>query len=207
MLKEGMADAVKLEGGKEMAPAVRAIVEAGIPVMGHVGLTPQSVHVMGGHKVQGKDAGRARAIVEGAQALEAAGAFAVVIECVPTEVAKLVTERLSVPTIGIGAGPFCDGQVLVFHDLLGLTRRRLPRFVKRYENLADKAIIALRAFKEDVESAKFPAAQHAYGIEEEELAKVRAALGEAAAASTAEPRPAEEPQPLPSSESAEPYGG
>jgi len=173
LLKEGLADSVKLEGGAEVAEQARAIVKAGIPVMGHVGLTPQSVHVFGGHKVQGKDAQRAQSIIDGALALEDAGAFAVVIECVPTEVAKLVTERLSIPTIGIGAGPFCDGQVLVLHDLLGLTRRRLPRFVKRYENLADKAIIALRAFREDVEKLAFPAAEHGYGIETAELDKVR----------------------------------
>ena len=173
LLKEGLCDAVKLEGGVEAAPAAKAIVEAGIPVMGHVGLTPQSVHVMGGHKVQGKDGERARKIIEGARALEQAGCFAIVIECVPTEVAKIITESVSIPTIGIGAGPFCDGQVLVFHDLLGLTRRRLPRFVKRYENLADKAIIALRAFRTDVEKLAFPAAEHGYGIEALELEKAR----------------------------------
>ena len=197
LLKEGFVDAVKLEGGLEVAPAVRAIVDAGIPVMGHVGLTPQSVHVMGGHKVQGKDAARARKIVDGAKALEDAGCFAVVIECVPTEVAKIVTESLAIPTIGIGAGPFCDGQVLVFHDLLGLTRRRLPRFVKRYEHLADKAIIALRAFMEDDERLAFPAAEHGYGIEEGELAKVKGA----------KPAAAEGPAPAaPASERVDPYG-
>jgi 3-methyl-2-oxobutanoate hydroxymethyltransferase len=174
-LKEGFAEAVKLEGGLEMAETVRAIVRAGIPVMGHVGLTPQSVHAFGGYKVQGKDAERAQALIEGARALEAAGAFAVVLECVPTAVAQIVTNALSIPTIGIGAGPFCDGQVLVVHDLLGFSRRRLPRFVKRYEALADKAVIALRTFREEVETGKFPTAEHGYGIDERELEKLRAA--------------------------------
>jgi 3-methyl-2-oxobutanoate hydroxymethyltransferase len=172
-LKEGGADCVKLEGGAEMAEIVRAIVRAGIPVMGHIGLTPQSVHVFGGYKVQGKSAERAEQILEGARALEAAGAFALVIECVPSEVAKLITESVRIPTIGIGAGPSCDGQVLVFHDMLGLIRRRLPRFVKQYETLADKAVIALRQFREDVEEGKFPSAQHGYGIAEDELEKLK----------------------------------
>jgi 3-methyl-2-oxobutanoate hydroxymethyltransferase len=173
-LKEGGADCVKLEGGLEVAETVRAIVAAGIPVMGHVGLTPQSVHAFGGYKVQGKDARRAQEILDGARALEAAGAFSVVLECVPTAVAQMVTQAIAIPTIGIGAGPFCDGQVLVLHDLLGLTRRRLPRFVKRYEALADKAVIALRTFKEEVEGGRFPGAEHGYGIDDEELKKLRA---------------------------------
>jgi 3-methyl-2-oxobutanoate hydroxymethyltransferase len=188
LLKEGGADCVKLEGGLEVASKARAIVQAGVPVMGHLGLTPQSVHVFGGYKVQGKDAERAKEILEGARALEAAGAFAVVLECVPTAVAQMVTNALKIPTIGIGAGPFCDGQVLVFHDLLGLSRRRLPRFVKRYENLADKAIIALRNFREDVEIGKFPAAEHGYGIDEAELEKLKAGAGK--------PPEGVDPQPL-----------
>lgn len=177
LVKEGFADAVKLEGGVEVVDAVRAIVRAGIPVMGHLGLTPQSVHMFGGYKVQGKDAQRAKEILDGAKALEAAGAFAIVLECVPTPVAQIVTRAISIPTIGIGAGPFCDGQVLVFHDLLGLTRRRLPRFVKRYEALADKAVIALKLFREETEDGRFPAPEHGYGISEGELEKVRRAAG------------------------------
>lgn len=186
-LKEGLADCVKLEGGLEMATTVRAIVRASIPVMGHLGLTPQSVHKFGGHKVQGKDAAAAQEIIDGARALEDAGAFAIVLECIPTEVARLVTQAVEIPTIGIGAGPFCDGQVLVYHDLLGLTRRRLPRFVKKYEALADKAVIAFRAFKDDVESLKFPAAEHGYGIDDAELARLKAAA-EALPAPASAPR-------------------
>jgi 3-methyl-2-oxobutanoate hydroxymethyltransferase len=188
-LKEGFADCVKLEGGIEMAPTVRALVRAQVPVMGHVGLTPQSVHMFGGHKVQGKDAERAKEILDGARALEDAGAFAIVLECVPTAVAQMVTNAVSVPTIGIGAGPFCDGQVLVFHDLLGLTRRRLPRFVKRYEALADKAVIAIRSFREDVEAGKFPTAEHGYGIDEQELERLKSAARAQAAESPALPGP------------------
>ena len=175
-LKEGFADAVKLEGGAEIAPTVRALVDAAIPVMGHVGLTPQSVHRFGGYKVQGRDAGRAGEILEGARRLEAAGAFAVVLECVPRELAALVTSALSIPTIGIGAGPDCDGQVLVFHDLLGLTRNKPPRFVKRYAELGQAAVEALRRFRREVEEGIFPGPEHGYGMEGAELTKLKDGL-------------------------------
>lgn len=179
LLKEGLADAVKLEGGREVAPTVRALVLAGIPVMGHVGLTPQSVNLFGGYKVQGRDAARAEEILEGARALEAAGAFAVVLECVPSELAALITRALAIPTIGIGAGAACDAQVLVFHDLLGFTRRgrRLPRFVKRYETLGDKAVEALRSFRRDVEAGSFPAREHTYEMEAGEREKLAGGNG------------------------------
>jgi 3-methyl-2-oxobutanoate hydroxymethyltransferase len=198
--KEAGAEAVKLEGGAEVASKAAAIVRAGMPVMGHVGLTPQSVHVLGGYKVQGKDAATAKEILDGARALEAAGCFAIVLECVPTAVAQIITRSLSIPTIGIGAGPFCDGQVLVWHDLLGLTRRRLPRFVKRYEALADKTVIALRTFREEVEEGRFPGSEHGYSIPADELEKVRG--GESAA--HPEVPPAASP-PEAKDETADPY--
>ena len=192
-LKEGLADAVKLEGGLEWAGTVRALVRASIPVMGHVGLTPQSVNLFGGYKVQGKDAKRAEEILAGAQALEDAGAFAVVLECVPSELAAAITAALSIPTIGIGAGARCDGQVLVFHDLLGLTRRgrRLPRFVKRYETLGDKAVAALKEFRREVMDGVFPAKEHSYEMDAAEAAKLRAAAPPPASlAESFEPYPA-----------------
>ncbi len=183
-LKEADADAVKLEGGAEWADTVRALVRAGIPVMGHVGLTPQSVKVFGGYKVQGKDAARAEEIAAGARALEAAGAFAVVLECVPSDLARLITRALSIPTIGIGAGPDCDAQVLVFHDLLGWTARdrKLPRFVKRYEELGARALAALRQFRREVEDGSFPGPEHAYAMAPSELAKVARGESEGALA-------------------------
>jgi 3-methyl-2-oxobutanoate hydroxymethyltransferase len=166
-LKEGLADAVKLEGGAEWAETTRALVRAGIPVMAHVGLTPQWVNVFGGYKVQGRDPRGGDDIAASARALEAAGAFAVVLECVPASLAARITRELAIPTIGIGAGADCDAQVLVFHDLLGFTRRgrRLPRFVKRYEALGDRAVAALKAFRGEVESGAFPAPEHAYEAE------------------------------------------
>ncbi|MHC4392657.1 MAG: 3-methyl-2-oxobutanoate hydroxymethyltransferase [Planctomycetota bacterium] len=172
LMKEGRVDAVKLEGGFEVQETVSALTRAGIPVMGHVGLTPQSVHMLGGYRVQGRTAQRAQEIIEGAQALERAGAFAVVLECVPSAVAERVTEALTVPTIGIGAGSKVSGQVLVFHDLLGLTRGRAPRFVKRYADLGDRAVEALTRFREEVRGGVFPAAEHGYGIGVKELEKL-----------------------------------
>jgi len=170
MLKEGRCDVIKLEGGKEVAETVRAIVDAGIPVMGHIGLTPQTVSKLGGFKVQGKGAEAARSVLEDAQALEAAGAFAVVLECVPEMLGKLITEKLTVPTIGIGAGRYCDGQVLVFQDMMGLFEKFTPKFVKQYLNLAPEIVQALEAYKEDVRSGNFPEEKHTFGgIGEEEL--------------------------------------
>jgi 3-methyl-2-oxobutanoate hydroxymethyltransferase len=167
--KDAGADAVKLEGAGPSLSRVRAIVAAGIPVMGHVGLTPQSATMLGGFKTQGKTAEAAQRLVDDALALEAAGCFAVVLEAVPSPVAAEVTERLRVPTIGIGAGPDCDGQVLVYHDLLGLTEGHLPRFVKRYANLSREIRDALEAYAHDVRTGAFPEGQHAYEMPAEEL--------------------------------------
>ena len=168
-LKEACADAVKLEGAGPSLSRVRAIVEAGIPVMGHVGLTPQSATMLGGFKTQGKTADAAIELVDGALALEEAGCFSVVLEAVPAPVAAAITERLTVPTIGIGAGPDCDGQVLVYHDLLGLTEGHLPRFVKRYANLSREIRDALESYAADVRSGAFPEEQHTYEMAREEL--------------------------------------
>jgi 3-methyl-2-oxobutanoate hydroxymethyltransferase len=173
-LKEGGADAVKLEGAGPSLSRVAAIVGAGIPVMGHVGLTPQSATMLGGFKTQGKTAEKARQLVEDALALERAGAFAVVLEAIPTPVADEITRRLTVPTIGIGAGRGCDGQVLVYHDLLGLTEGHLPRFVKRYASLSREIRDALEHYAEDVRSGLFPEEQHTYSIADEELAEFEA---------------------------------
>ena len=160
-VKEGGAHAVKLEGGERIAATVERIVAAEIPVMGHVGLTPQAIHRMGGHRVQGRDqAGRTR-VVRDAQAVEAAGAFAVVLEGVPQDLAREVTQLLTIPTIGIGAGVHCDGQVLVMHDMLGLTDWT-PSFVKQYVNLGSLASQAARNFAEEVANSKFPDAKHSY---------------------------------------------
>ncbi|WP_285509877.1 3-methyl-2-oxobutanoate hydroxymethyltransferase [Actinokineospora sp. NBRC 105648] len=160
-MKEGRAHAVKLEGGEAFAPHVRAITNAGIPVMGHIGFTPQSEHNLGGYRVQGRgDAGDH--VVTDALALQAAGAFAVVMEMVPAEVAKRVTHELRVPTVGIGAGPDCDGQVLVWQDMAGLRRAKAPRFVKRYADVAGVLLEAARAFGEDVRGREFPGPEHAF---------------------------------------------
>jgi 3-methyl-2-oxobutanoate hydroxymethyltransferase len=167
-VKEGGADAVKLEGAGPSVSRARTIVEAGIPVMGHVGLTPQSATMLGGFKTQGKTAEQARQLVDGALALEDAGCFAVVLEAVPAPVAAEVTRRLTVPTIGIGAGRECDGQVLVYHDLLGLTEGHLPRFVKRYANLSREIRDALEAYADEVRAGTFPDEEHTYEMPERE---------------------------------------
>jgi 3-methyl-2-oxobutanoate hydroxymethyltransferase len=167
--KEAGADAVKLEGAGPSLSRVRAIVGAGIPVMGHVGLTPQSATMLGGFKTQGKTAPAAVQLVEDALALEQEGCFAVVLEAVPSPVAAEITRRLEVPTIGIGAGPDCDGQVLVYHDLLGLSEGHLPRFVKRYANLSREIRDALEAYAHDVRTGAFPEEQHTYARAVEEL--------------------------------------
>jgi 3-methyl-2-oxobutanoate hydroxymethyltransferase len=161
------AEAVKLEGGAKRVPVVQAIVDAEIPVMGHIGLTPQSVHAMGGFKVQGKEEGAARALVHDAKALEAAGCFSIVLEGVPDEVARMVTDAVAVPTIGIGAGPHCDGQVLVFHDVLGIEDRITPKFVRRYAHLKQAGTEALAAFAADVRSGRFPADGESYHLTDE----------------------------------------
>jgi 3-methyl-2-oxobutanoate hydroxymethyltransferase len=168
-VKEGGADVVKLEGAGPSLSRAAAIVAAGIPVMGHVGLTPQSETMLGGFKTQGRTAAKARRLLSDALALEAAGCFAVVLEAVPTPVAARITEALTVPTIGIGAGAECDGQVLVYHDLLGLTEGRAPRFVKRYARLAESIRGALKTYANDVRSGAYPAPEHTYAMPEEEM--------------------------------------
>jgi len=168
-VKEAGADAVKLEGAGPTLSRVQAIVGAGVPVMGHVGLTPQSATMLGGFKAQGRTAEKAERLYEDALALEAAGCFAIVLEAVPAAVAARVTEALHVPTIGIGAGPACDGQVLVWHDLLGLYAGKAPRFVKRYADLATEAKRALESYVDDVREGRFPEEQHTYAIPDEEL--------------------------------------
>lgn len=160
-LKAGAA-AVKLEGGASVLDRVEAMTKFGIPVMGHLGMTPQSVHRYGGYKVQGKQKDQAQALVEDAKALEAAGAFSIVLEAIPAQLAETVTEALAIPTIGIGAGPHCDGQVLVLYDLLGLFDDFLPKFVKPYAHLKADALQALRRYKEEVEQGKFPSDSESY---------------------------------------------
>ena len=160
-LKEAGVNAVKLEGGGRVAEVVNRMVEAGIPVMGHLGLTPQSVHQLGGYRVQGRGEAAAR-ILQDAKDLEAAGAFAVVLEAVPQALGREVTESLSIPTIGIGAGPHCDAQVLVLHDFLGLTSGRTPRYVKRYASLGDEVTRAVQEFSQEVAEGSFPDSEHSY---------------------------------------------
>jgi len=161
-LKEAGAEAVKLEGGTQMAEAIRAIVNAGIPVVAHIGLTPQYVHTLGGFKVQGKDEAAREKVLADARAVEEAGAFSVVLEAIPAPLAKEIHGILHIPTIGIGAGPDCDGQVLVIHDLLGLFDRFTPKFVKKYANLKDVALKAVKEYKQDVENGKFPSEEHSF---------------------------------------------
>jgi len=171
-IKEGHAEAVKVEGGRSMIKKVRAIIQSGIPVMGHLGLTPQWVHEFGGFKVRGKTKSTARVILEDARRLERAGVFSLVLECIPWQLAKLITEKIEIPTIGIGAGPYCDGQVLVIHDLLGLTGPRVPKFVKRYTKLDDTVMKALRDFRREVKNGKFPTLEHSYEMPREEVRKL-----------------------------------
>jgi 3-methyl-2-oxobutanoate hydroxymethyltransferase len=175
-VKEAGADVVKLEGAGPSLSRAQAIVGAGIPVMGHVGLTPQSATMLGGFKAQGRTAAKALQLVADARALEAAGCFAVVLEAVPPAVAARVTEALHVPTIGIGAGPDCDGQVLVYHDLLGIYEGRAPRFVKRYADVGAEIRRALVAYADDVRSGRFPGDEHTYSMPPEELAEFEAAI-------------------------------
>jgi len=159
---EGGVEAVKLEGGAGFSDVISRIVRAGVPVMGHIGLTPQSVHKLGGYVVQGKDGDRAHEIIRDAAALERAGCYALVLECVPAELARLVTGQIGIPTIGIGAGPHCDGQVLVFHDLLGLETEFKPKFVKRFADLGPAASAAVRDYVSEVKQGIFPAEEHSF---------------------------------------------
>jgi 3-methyl-2-oxobutanoate hydroxymethyltransferase len=161
-LKEGGAEAVKIEGGQKRVSLIRRLLDAEVPVMGHIGLTPQSMHVLGGYRVQGKTLESVQALLADAQAVEDAGAFALVLEGIPRELGALITQRLRIPTIGIGAGPDCDGQVLVFHDLVGLSFGARPKFVRSYANLADTVREALHRFCDDVRSGQYPNEQEAY---------------------------------------------
>ncbi len=167
-IQQANMDAVKLEGGRERADAVRAIVGAGIPVMGHLGLTPQSVHQLGGFRAQGKTASAAKRLLEDAQILEEAGAFSLVLESVPARLAEFISKKISIPTIGIGAGLGCDGQVLVTHDLLGLFDRFTPKFVKKYANVHEVMNKAFAEYIDDVETKKFPAPEHTVEMTDEE---------------------------------------
>ena len=172
IMKEGGADCVKLEGGAVVVDTVRAIVNAGIPVMGHIGLTPQTVSQLGGFKVQGKDADAALKLISDAQSLEEAGAFSIVVECVPAPVTELITAKLSIPVIGIGAGPHCDGQVLVTQDMLGMFDRFVPKFVKQYGNLNGIIMEALEKYASEVDSGEFPGAEHSFTMKEEVIKKL-----------------------------------
>ncbi len=172
-LKEAGCDAVKLEGGRAMAPVIKRLVTAGIPVMGHVGLTPQTASSLGGFKVQGQDIDQAKAIYEDAMAVADAGAFAVVLECIPSALSALITSDIDIPTIGIGAGPHCDGQVLVTNDLLGLYEKFTPRFVKKYVNLAPQISEALLSFKKEVEAGDFPSPEESFPGGEEAVQAIR----------------------------------
>ena len=164
------AHSVKLEGGRKRLPMIERICDAEIPVMGHIGLTPQSVHAMGGFKVQGRKAEAARRLVQAAKSLAHAGCYSIVLEGVPVQVAEMVTEAVEIPTIGIGAGPHCDGQVLVYHDLLGFEKRLVPKFVRRYADLHGDATQAVRRFAADVRSGAFPTLKESYHLSETELA-------------------------------------
>ena len=177
LYKDGGCDSVKLEGGQEMAPVVSAIVKAGIPVFGHIGLTPQTAGMLGGFKVQGKSLDAARKVVDDAAALEAAGAFAIVREAIPRQLAGLITEKLSIPTIGIGGGLDCDGQVLVLHDMVGLFRRFTPKFVKVYADVYSVQLQAVKSFISDVQGKKFPAEEHTFTMKDDAVAELRKALG------------------------------
>ncbi len=172
-LKEAGCDAVKLEGGSSVSPVIRKIVSAGIPVMGHVGLTPQTASSLGGFKVQGREIKEAERIFEDALSVADAGAFSLVLECVPTELAGLITESINIPTIGIGAGPKCDGQVLVTHDMLGLFEKFTPSFVKRYCNLAPQIKEALSHYKEQVEAGEFPSSEESFSGGEEAVLAIK----------------------------------
>ncbi len=172
LLKEGGAQSVKLEGGLRVSETVRMMVEAGIPVMGHLGLTPQSINQLGGYKMQGKTPAAAVRLLNDAMALQEAGAYAIVLESVPAQVARMITGKLDVPTIGIGAGPHCDGQVQVFHDLLGLFTDFVPRHARRYAEAGEMIVQAVRAYSEDVKQGRFPAEKESFLMDESVLSSV-----------------------------------
>lgn len=172
LIKEGRAHAVKLEGGIEMCDRIEAIVKSSIPVMAHIGLTPQSVNALGGFKVQGKDEKAAKALIEAAKAVEKAGAFAVVLECVPAKLAEIVTKELNIPTIGIGAGAQCDGQVLVYQDMIGMFSGFTPKFVKKYANIGDMMKEAFEEYNKEVKNGSFPSQEHTFKISEDVIEKL-----------------------------------
>lgn len=172
LMKEGRAGAVKLEGGVEVCPQIKAITDAGIPVCAHLGLTPQSINAFGGFKVQGKTEAAAKKLLADAKAIEEAGAFAVVLECVPAKLAELVTKELAIPTIGIGAGNVCDGQVLVYQDMLGMFSDFTPKFVKRFENIGEIMKNAFAEYDREVKAGSFPAKEHEYAISDDVLEKL-----------------------------------
>ena len=173
LMKEGRAGAVKLEGGKEYAEHVRAIVNASIPVCGHIGMTPQSVNAFGGFKVQGKTEEAARKLIEDAIALQEAGAFAIVIECVPHKLSEYISEILSIPTIGIGAGNGCSGQVLVYQDMLGMYSDFTPKFVKKFANVGDVMTDAFKSYSDEVKTGNFPTEEHSFKIDDDIIDKIR----------------------------------
>lgn len=172
-VKEAGCDAVKIEGAGSTLDKVKAIIKSGIPVMGHVGLTPQTADKLGGFKVQGKDAVAAQKILDDAKALEKAGVFSIILECIPDELSRIITKELKIPTIGIGAGAHCDGQALVTNDMLGIFEKFTPKFVKKYANLSQDMLDAFRAYKEEVQNLKFPGAEHSFHMRKEEIERLR----------------------------------
>ena len=172
LMKEGRANAVKLEGGQPVCPQIKAMTSAGIPVMAHLGMTPQSVNALGGNRVQGKSEEAARQLIEDALSVQAAGAFAIVLECVPAGLASLITKKLTIPTIGIGGGAGCDGQILVYQDMLGLFNDYTPKFVKRFANLGEEMIKAFKAYDQEVKTGTFPDESHAFKIDDDVLKRI-----------------------------------
>jgi len=171
-VREALVDAVKVEGGVEMAETIRAIVRAQIPVVAHIGLTPQSVNVFGGFKVQGKSLDQAKKLIEDALAVQEAGACAIVLECIPAKLAKVISEKLEIPTIGIGAGPDCDGQVLVIQDMIGMFKTFTPKFVKRFAGVGEQIEAAAEAYIREINSGAFPGPEHTFGMDDEVLEKL-----------------------------------
>lgn len=172
LMKEGRANAVKLEGGAAVCPQIKAITDAGIPVMAHLGLTPQSVNALGGNRVQGKTEAGAQKLIEDALAIQAAGAFALVLECIPAKLADMITAKLDIPTIGIGAGNGCDGQILVYQDMLGMFREYTPKFVKHFAELGDAMEAAFRSYDSEVKAGTYPASEHTFKIDDDVLEKL-----------------------------------
>lgn len=177
LYQKGRSDSVKFEGGQDFAPICAAISKAGIPVFGHIGLTPQTAATMGGFKVQGKSLDAAKSVLDDALALQDAGAFAVILEAIPQQLAAIITEKLTIPTVGIGAGPQCAGQVLVFHDLLGLFKRFTPKFVKVYGDFYTAQMDAVKEFIGDVQGVTFPGPEHSFNMKKEQVEELKKALG------------------------------